>query len=106
MLPFPLILVLTSALAADLSPQELIARLGSTDRVVREEAARTLEDQGVEALAALRAAHEAAKEPEAPRAVRRLDRPGRGPLARSADNGRPGRRRPTARRGRAAARDP
>ena len=65
MLPLPLVLVLTSALAADLSPQELIVRLGSPDRVVREEAARTLEEQGVEALPALRAAREAAKEPEA-----------------------------------------
>ncbi len=65
MLSFPMILVLTSALAADLSPQELIVRLGSPDRAVREEAARTLEDQGVEALPALRAAREAAREPEA-----------------------------------------
>ncbi len=65
MLTLSLVLVLTSALAADLSPEELIARLGSPDRVVREEAARTLEEQGVEALPALRAASEAAKEPEA-----------------------------------------
>jgi hypothetical protein len=65
MLLFPLVLILTSALATDLSTQELIVRLGSPDRVVREEAARTLEEQGVEALPALRAAAEAAKEPEA-----------------------------------------
>ena len=65
MLPLSLVLVLTSALAADLSPQELIGRLDSPDRVVREEAARTLEERGAEALPALRAAHEAAKEPEA-----------------------------------------
>ena len=65
MLPLSLVLVLTSALAADLPPGELIARLGSPDRVVREEAARTLEEQGAEALPALAAALEAAREPEA-----------------------------------------
>ncbi len=65
MLLFPLVLALTPALAGDLSPQELIVRLGSPDRVVREEAARTLEERGVEAVPALRAAREAAKEPEA-----------------------------------------
>ena len=65
MLPLSLVLVLTSALAADLSPRELIGRLGSPDRVVREEAARTLEERGAEALPALRAALEAAREPEA-----------------------------------------
>jgi hypothetical protein len=64
MLPFPLVLSLTWALAADLTPQELIVRLGSPDRVVREEAVRTLEERGVEALPALRAAREAAREPE------------------------------------------
>ena len=56
MLPLSLVLVLTSALAADLSPGELIGRLDSPDRVVREEAARTLEERGAEALPALRAA--------------------------------------------------
>jgi hypothetical protein len=65
MFAFPLVLVLTSAMAADLSPQQLIDRLDSPDRVVREEAARTLEERSVEALPALRAAHEAAKQPEA-----------------------------------------
>jgi hypothetical protein len=65
MSPFPLVLVLTSALTADLSPQQLIERLNSPDRVVREEAARTLEERGAEALPALRAALEAAREPEA-----------------------------------------
>ncbi|MFI5457938.1 MAG: hypothetical protein ACHRXM_21065 [Isosphaerales bacterium] len=65
MLPLSLVLVLTSALAADLPPRELIGRLGSPDRVVREEAARTLEERGAEALPALRAALEAAREPEA-----------------------------------------
>ena len=65
MFPFLLVLVLTSALAADLSPQELIVRLGSPDRVVREEAARTLEERAEEALPALSAALEAASEPEA-----------------------------------------
>jgi hypothetical protein len=54
MLPLNLVLVLASALAAD-----------SPDRVVREEAARTLEEQGVEALAALRAARDSAGGPEA-----------------------------------------
>jgi hypothetical protein len=63
MLSFPLVLVLASVLAGDLSPQELIVRFGSADRLVREEAARTLEEQHVEALPALRAAREAAKEP-------------------------------------------
>ena len=65
MFPLSVVVVLTSALAADLSPQQLIERLGSHDRVVREEAARTLEERGAEALPALRAAREAAKEPEA-----------------------------------------
>ncbi len=65
MLLMSLLLVLTSVLAADLSPQELIVRLDSPDRVVREEATRTLEERGVEALPALRAAREATKEPEA-----------------------------------------
>ena len=106
MLPLSLVLVLTSALAADLSPEELIARLGSPDRVVREEAARTLEERGAEALPALRAALEAARRAGGPRTVRRPDRPGRGPLARSADDGRARRRRPTARRGRRGARHP
>jgi hypothetical protein len=65
MLPLSLVLVLTSAVAEDLTPQELIGRLGSPDRVVREEAARTLEERGAEALPALRAVLEAAREPEA-----------------------------------------
>ena len=38
-------LALTSALAGDLSPEELIARLRSSDQVVREEAVRTLEER-------------------------------------------------------------
>jgi hypothetical protein len=64
MLSLGLVLVLTSALAGDLSPEELIGRLGSPDRVVREEAARTLEEYGAEALPVLRAAHASAKGPE------------------------------------------
>ncbi len=64
MLPLNLVLVLASALAADLPPGELIGRLDSPDRVVREEAARTLEEQGVEALPALRAARDSAGGPE------------------------------------------
>ena len=55
MLPLSLVVVLTSALAADLPTEELIERLGSPDRVVREEAWRTLEEQGPDALPALRA---------------------------------------------------
>ena len=65
MLPFSLVLVLASALAADLSPRQLIVLLDSPDRVVREEAARTLEERGAEALPALLAARDAAKSPEA-----------------------------------------
>jgi hypothetical protein len=65
MFSLSVVVVLTSALAADLSPQQLIERLGSADRVVREEAARTLEERGVEALPALRAALEAAGGQEA-----------------------------------------
>ncbi len=65
MLPFSMALVLTSALAADLSPQQLIGLLDSPGRVVREEAARTLEERGAEALPALRAARDAATGPEA-----------------------------------------
>ena len=49
-----LMLVLFSAIPADLTPSELIGRFNSTDRVVREEAARTLEERGPEALAVLR----------------------------------------------------
>ena len=64
MLPLSLMLVLTSAVPGDLSPAELIGRLGSLDRVVREEAARTLEELGAEALSALRAARESAKGPD------------------------------------------
>ncbi len=51
MLPLSLVVVLTSALAADLPTEELIGRLGSPDRVVREEALRTLEEQGPDAPA-------------------------------------------------------
>ena len=65
MLPLSLVLVLTSALGADLSPRELIAHLDSPDRVVREEAARTLEELGAEVLPALRASLDVAREPEA-----------------------------------------
>lgn len=65
MLALSLVLILTSGLVADLSPEELIERLGSPDRVVREEAARTLEEQSVEVLPALRVASDAAKVPEA-----------------------------------------
>jgi hypothetical protein len=65
MLPLSLVLVLTSNLAGQLSPEELIGRLGSPDRVVREEAARTLEEHGELALSALRAARDSAKGPEA-----------------------------------------
>ncbi len=65
MFSWSLVLVLTSAPAADLSPGELIGRLDSPDRVVREEAARTLEERGVEALPALRAARDSARGPEA-----------------------------------------
>jgi hypothetical protein len=65
MFPLSMVVVLTSTLAADLSPPQLIERLGSPDRVVREEAARTLEERGEEGLPALRAAFEAAQEPEA-----------------------------------------
>ena len=65
MLPLNLVLVLASALAADLPPGELIGHLDSPDRVVREEAARTLEEQGVEALPALGTARDSARGPEA-----------------------------------------
>ena len=58
MLPLSLVLVLTSALAGDLSPAGADRAPGSPDRVVREEAARTLEEQGAEALPALRAARD------------------------------------------------
>jgi hypothetical protein len=65
MLSLSLVLVLASTVAADLSPEELIRRLDSPDRVVREEAARTLEEQGAETLPALRAARGAAKDSDA-----------------------------------------
>ena len=63
-------LVLTSAQAGDLSHQELIARLSSPDRVVREEAARTLEEHGHEVLPALQAARDLAREPGSSQSVR------------------------------------
>ena len=53
MLPLSLLLFLTSVLADDLSPAELVKRLASPDRVVREEAARTLEEEGQRAVPAL-----------------------------------------------------
>jgi hypothetical protein len=65
MFPMCVLVVLTSALAADLSPQQLIERLGSHDRVVREEAVRTLEERGAEALPALHSACEASTEQQA-----------------------------------------
>jgi hypothetical protein len=67
MLLLHLVLVLTSSLAAaaDLSPAALVGRLASPDRVVREEAARTLEERGSEALPPLRAARDGARDPEA-----------------------------------------
>ena len=84
MRPLSLAIVLASARIVDLSTEELIARLGSPDRVVREEAFRTLEEEGPDALPALRAAREAADDPEARGRLadliarveaRRLDRP-------------------------------
>jgi hypothetical protein len=63
MMPLSLAIVLASALAADLTPEELIGRLGSSDRVVREEAARTLEERGPDALTSLHAAREATDDP-------------------------------------------
>lgn len=61
MVSWSLAVVLASALAADLPPEALVERLGSSDRVVREEAARTLEERGAAALPALRAARDAAE---------------------------------------------
>jgi len=55
--------LLCLCLAADLTPEELIDRLGSPDRVVRAEAARTLEERGDDVLGALRAAKEKADGP-------------------------------------------
>ena len=84
MLHLSVLLVLTSALAVDISTAELIAMLGSADRVVREEAARTLEERGDLALSALRTARDLAKTPEARKQLadliarveaRSLDRP-------------------------------
>jgi hypothetical protein len=60
MLTWSLAIVLASAPATDLTPGELIERLDSPDRVIREEAARTLEERGADALPALRAARDAA----------------------------------------------
>ena len=60
-----LAILLATSLVADLSVEELIVRLGSPDRVVREEAGRTLVERGPDALPALRAAREAADGAEA-----------------------------------------
>src|SRR4051812_45246979 len=57
------LLCLCLCLAADLTPRELIDRLGSPDRVVRAEAARTLEERGDDALGGLRDAKEKAEGP-------------------------------------------
>jgi hypothetical protein len=60
MLTCSLAILLASALATDLTPEQLVERLGSPDRVIREEAARTLEERGTDALPTLRAARDAA----------------------------------------------
>ncbi len=60
MIPSILALVAASALAADPSPERLVGLLDSPDRVVRDEAARTLEEGGGVALPALLAARDAA----------------------------------------------
>lgn len=76
--------VVATVLAADLPAEALIERLGSLDRVVREEAARTLEELGTDALPALRAARDKVADAEARRGLadliarvetRLLDRP-------------------------------
>ena len=56
MIPVSFLLLLACSVAGDLSPVELIERLDSPDRVVREEAARTLLEQGAAAMPPLRAA--------------------------------------------------
>lgn len=58
-----LAIVLVSLLAGDLAPDELIQRLDSTDRVVREEAARSLEEGDEATRSALSTAHERAADP-------------------------------------------
>ncbi len=65
MMSVSLAIVLASALAAGPSTEELIGYLGSPDRAVREEASRTLEELGTEALPALRVARGAADTVEA-----------------------------------------
>jgi hypothetical protein len=84
MIRVSLIIFLACAVAGDLSPVELIARLDSPDRVVREEAARTLVEQGALALPPLRAAHESTRKSDTRERLaeliariesRRLDRP-------------------------------
>jgi hypothetical protein len=67
-------LLLLAPLALDLPPGELIRRLDSDDRVVREEAGRTLAEQGAESLELLRAAHDAATEPAARERLARVIR--------------------------------
>ncbi len=64
MLTSMMAMVLTSALASDLSPKELVDRLSSPDRVVREEAARTLEELGAEVLPTLRGILDQSGQPE------------------------------------------
>jgi hypothetical protein len=65
MVSWSLAVVVAAVLAADLPPEALIERLGSADRVVREEAARTLEEQGPDVLPALHAARGTVESPEA-----------------------------------------
>jgi hypothetical protein len=62
------LLLLLAALPADLSAEDLVQRLGSADRIEQEEAARSLEELGADALPALRAA--AADRMSAPPLVR------------------------------------
>ena len=47
------VLLLLAALPADLGPEDLVKRLGSGDRIEQEEAARSLEELGSDALPAL-----------------------------------------------------
>ncbi len=56
-----LAIIAASALGDDPGPAELVRLLGSADRVVREEAARTLEELGAAALPALRDAEKAGR---------------------------------------------
>ena len=78
---FPGLMIVLATLGGEPGPVELVGMLGSPDRVERDEAARTLEERGAEALPALDAAIKDGPTPVRARATT-LERSIRGNLLR------------------------